>query len=127
MNHNGVQSFPNDGATAYTAGMVVQLDPTGTSPSVKGAAITTATSTLSIGVVLQDVLGSDSGRPVDVQLFSAGGTALVEASGTIAIGTNVACQGDGTFDTGAVALGEPCGVALEAAITGGLFRVLITQ
>ena len=117
MNHNGVQSFPTDGASAYTAGKVVEIN-------TSGQAIPGATDTKTVGVVLQDVLATASGRPVDVQLFSAGGTALVEAGGTVAIGDIVACQ-TSVFSTTSASAAEPHGVALEGASAGGLFRVLI--
>ena len=117
MNHNGVQSFPTDGSSAFVAGQVVELN-------VSGQAIPGAANTKTVGVVLQDVLATASDRPVDVQLFSAGGTALVKAGGAITVGAIVACK-TSVFKVASATNAEPHGIALEKASTGGLFRVLI--
>lgn len=85
MNHNGVISLPTDGSSQYNAGAVVALGSAGE------ATLTTAAGT-GIGVVLHDVKADETARPVDIQLFSAGGIVnlLVDETATaIAVGDKV--------------------------------------
>jgi hypothetical protein len=112
MNHNGVISLPAAGA--LTMGEVVKLNASGQAESNDA--------NNAIGVVLHDTDPSESDRPVDVQLFSAGGIALVQAAGNIAVGAVAGTNGGNQVtQTGTGAIG----IALEAAVNGDIIKVIL--
>jgi len=76
MNHNGVISLPSDGTSTFLAGEIVKVNG-------NGQATPTATGGNGIGVVLQDVKADETSRPVDIQLFAAGGIANIMANGDV--------------------------------------------
>ena len=121
MNHNGVISLPSDGATAYLSGEVVSINSSG--QAVGNAAAK------GLGVVLQDVDATETDRPIDIQLFSGGGMALVMANGSgtpIAVGDNVGFANGAkvVIKNGTTAVGY----ATEATSSAtGLIRVIICQ
>jgi len=116
MNHNGVISLPSDGSSTYTAGMIVSLNSSGQAAANGGTGD-------GIGVVLHDVKADETGRPLDIQLFSAGGSALVKANGSITVGQEVGyADNDSDVDSSGA---NKIGYALEVGATGGLVRVIL--
>ena len=119
MNHNGVISLPTDGSSTYVAGQLVSLNANGQAAANGGTAD-------AIGVVLHDVKATETTRPVDIQLFSAGGVALCQNSfptNPIAIGAEVGYDNNDSVisDTGT----NKIGYALEAASAAGTIRVIL--
>jgi hypothetical protein len=120
MNHNGVISRPSDGTSTFVAGDIVKLNS-------NGQATPTATGGNAIGVVLQDVKSDETARPIDIQLFSAGGIANINATsagGAISPGTKVgyANAGKSVVANGA----NVVGIAMEALVgSDGLIQVIL--
>jgi hypothetical protein len=113
MNHNGVISLPVKASEVIEMGMPVEIHTDGT-------AMNLATSANVIGIALQDVKETESGRPVDIQLLSAGGIVLIRTGGTIksgphaiSIGTAVKVMVGGAI--GSTGTGTAIGTALEAS------------
>jgi predicted RecA/RadA family phage recombinase len=120
MNHNGVITLPSDGSTAYVAGEIVSIK------AATGQAVHTVAAT-GIGVVLHDVDASSTERPIDIHLFSAGGSIFVMADGS---GTAITVGAAVGFANGAKVLtsggANAVGYALEAtSAADGLIRVVI--
>tara|TARA_A100001037_G_C15081677_1_gene604586 strand:+ start:66 stop:458 length:393 start_codon:yes stop_codon:yes gene_type:complete len=129
MNHNGVISLPTDGASTYTAGMVVSVNNSG--QAKLGTANSNMNGVDAIGVVLHDVKATETARPVDIQLFSAGGSALIQSSGTFTKGQLVEVIKNNTTGIVAGSVGVPTaasktiGIALEGHTGAGLSRVAL--
>lgn len=123
MNHNGVISLPVKGSEVIEMGQFVEIHTDGTAKKL-------ATVANVIGVALQDVSEAQSGRPVDIQLLSAGGIVLVKTGGNtggaaITVGAAVKAIAGGTA-AGGTATGTTIGTALEASSTVGEFvRVVL--
>jgi len=111
MNHNGVISLPVKASEVIEMGQLVEIHTDGTARLV-------ATPANVIGVALQDVKETESGRPVDIQLLSAGGTVLVKTGSntthTITVGAAVKVIAGGVV-AGNAATGTAIGTALEAS------------
>ena len=75
MKHNGVISLASDGVSTYTAGQLVSVGAAGVSGAGGAYAVANGGTGDAIGVVLHDVKATETGRPIDIQLFSAGGIA----------------------------------------------------
>lgn len=120
MNHNNVISLPTDGTSTYKSGDLVTINSDGQATLSTGAG-------LAVGVVLQDVQATETTRPVDIQLISGGGIALVNATGTINIGAHVGyANGAKSLVAGASAANK-VGIAMEAlgVDVEGLIRVAL--
>ena len=122
MNHNGVISLPVKTSEVIEMGQFVEIHTDGTAKVL-------ATVANVIGVALQDVTETESGRPVDIQLLSAGGIVLVKTGGntthTITVGGNVKALATG-IAAGNGASGTVIGTALEASSAVGEFvRVVL--
>ena len=114
MNHNGVISLPLKAGAIIAMGEAVEIE------NVSGTAVANVVTTTAnaIGVALQDVKETESGRPVDIQLFSAGGIVLMKTGGTIKSGPHpivcgAAVKLDATGVTGNGGGGTAIGTALE--------------
>lgn len=83
----------------------------------------TAGTDVVIGVTASAV---DAGGPADVRLRSAAGTAVVKAGGTVAVGDAVTATTGGAVITTVTANDQIIGYALEAAVSGDLFEVLLS-
>ena len=129
MNHNGVISLASDGASTYTSGMVVSVNSDG--QAKLGTANTNMNGMDAIGVVLHDVKATETGRPIDIQLLSAGGSALIQSSATFTKGQLVEIIKNNT--TGIVgtsaalptANGKVIGIAIEGHTGAGTSRVAL--
>lgn len=123
MNHNGVISLPVKTSEVIEMGQFVEIHTDGTAKKL-------ATIANVIGVALQDVKEAESGRPVDIQLLSAGGTVLVKTGGNTA-GAAITVGGAakaiaGGHAAGGTATGTIIGTALEASSAAGEFvRVVL--
>lgn len=116
MNHNGVIALPTDGASKYVAGQAIGVNSSGQAD--------TPANNNQIGVVLHDVDGAETARPVDVHLFSGGGVILATAGGAVAVGASVGYAITATKVTTGGTL--QIGFALEAATADGdIIRVVV--
>lgn len=127
MNHNGVISLPLKTSEAIVMGQAVEVH----NDSGVAQAKAVVTPANAIGVALQDVKETESGRPVDIQLFSAGGIVLMKTGGTIKSGPHAIVVGaavklDATGVTGNGGGGAAIGTALEpSSETGEFVRVVL--
>ena len=108
MNHNGVISLPLKTSETLTAGEAVEVHNNSQSPEAKAnTAIDKA-----IGVVLHDVAQATSEQPAAIQLYSAGGAALVKMAGACNVG-DVIYISTSSKHTATKGSNKAVGVALE--------------
>lgn len=62
-----------------------------------------------------------------IALIDAGGIARVKAGGTIAKGAGVSVASDGEFVTAVLGTADSVGIAMEAAVAGDLFNIILSR
>jgi len=81
MNHNGVISLPLKSSFNQDAGDLVQVD--NNSGVAEAGVNATANGAKAIGVLLHDADQGSSDLPAAIQLFSAGGSAVVKVTNAV--------------------------------------------
>lgn len=118
MNHNGVISLPVK-LSKVEAGDIVAMHADGVNtPGGGGADV--------LGVVLHDVTIADTDQPAAVQLFSAGGSALIAVSEKVsAVATAIYAKNAVKATTTSTA-NKLIGYSLEAPdVAGNVVRVVL--
>ena len=112
MNHNGVISLPLKSGFDQDAGVLIQVE---NASGVAVAAVNAAANgAKSIGVLMHDADQSSSDLPAAIQLFSAGGSAVVKVSDKVAsAGAAIYAAGAGAATTTAGS-NKMIGYSLEA-------------
>ena len=108
MNHNGVISLPLKTGEALVAGTAIEIHNNAQAAEAKS----NTNIDKAIGVILQDAKQADSGLPAAVQLYSAGGCALVLMVNACNVG-DVIYIGTTGKHTCTKASNKAIGVALE--------------